>query len=142
MTPEGDVKKRVKEMLERYGILPFKTALAVLKEGNEHTRIHGYYSMPSASGYGEAGIGDFLLCIQAMYMEIETKAKKGKLRGIQDAHISVVTAAGGYNLVIKTEDDMNTLENILMKSHATFKTSVVMIENQRKVLAAHRAGLH
>lgn len=128
MTPEGNVKKRVKEMLHELDILPFKQALAAVRSGK---KIHGYYQMPSASGYGEAGIGDFLLSICGHYMEIETKTKDGDQRGIQKLHQEVVDASNGSYIIIKQEEDMLRLKSALTHSYANWK-SVCKVEQARE----------
>lgn len=129
MTPEGNVKKRVKELLHRYNILPFKECL-VLAKNNE--MVHGYYSMPSSTGYGEAGIADFLCSLAGHYVEIETKATNGKLRGIQAAHGSVVNSSGGSYIVIRSEQDVTSLEVMLSRSLEIFITNTMIAKQIRQ----------
>lgn len=104
MTPEGKVKKIIKDGLHEIYIFPFEKALACVKNNEP---IAGYYLMPGSSGIGEAGIGDFLICMRGEFIEIETKTTKGKPTGIQKAHASVISAAGGKAYLVSGEDEAN-----------------------------------
>jgi hypothetical protein len=99
-TPEGKVKKKVKERLKARGI---------------------WYYAPVQMGMGVVGIPDFICCqpvviTQAMvgktfgrFLAIETKAP-GKLDTLtpnQEARIAEIRAAGGAAIVI--DDDVHIL---------------------------------
>lgn len=109
-TKEGDLKEKVKELFVKHHVYPFTQALARIKA---KLPIVGSYSMPSSNGYGEAGIGDFLVCLGGIYIEVETKAKDGKLRGIQQARRDVTLAAGGEHIVLYGDDDLYEFEKKL-----------------------------
>ena len=120
MTPEGKTKKAVKELLHELQILPFQKAVSAIRKGDS---IHGYYQMPSATNYGEAGIGDFLLCVAGHYMELETKGD-GSQSKIQKLHQEVVEAAGATYLVIKTDEDFEMLKAALTRSFHHWQRTV------------------
>ena len=87
MTPEGKVKVRVKKILTEAG---------------------AYYAMPVASGYGNAGTPDFLVCYRCQFLAIETKANGGKPTALQEATMQRIRDAGGRVLVID-ETNVETL---------------------------------
>ena len=91
MTPEGKVKKSVRQVLDRLG---------------------AYYVMPVTGGYGRQGAPDFLVCYQGKFFGIETKAGKGKTTALQELNLSQIRDAGGVALVVY-EDDVKDLEATL-----------------------------
>ena len=68
MTPEGKVKKKVKELLEKHGF---------------------QYFMPVAGMYGRKGIPDFLCNCNGLFVGIETKGtgKDRKSTRLNSSHI-------------------------------------------------------
>jgi len=119
-TAESKTKKAVKELLHELQILPFKSALAAIRKGDS---IHGYYQMPSSTGYGEAGIGDFLLCVGGHYMELETKGD-GDQSKIQKLHQEVVEAAGATYHVVKTDEQFEEIRAMLTVSFKHWQRTV------------------
>jgi len=91
MTPEALVKKQIK---------------AILKNNN------AYYAMPIGSGFGNAGVPDFLVCHKGRFIGIEAKAKGGKPTALQLKHLQDITNAGGEAHIIN-EDNLHTLQEIL-----------------------------
>jgi hypothetical protein len=79
MTPEGKVKKVVRDLLARYDGL--------------------YSEWPVPSGYGRATI-DCMGCYRGRFFGIETKAPGGKTTPRQDISIAAMRAAGGEVFVI------------------------------------------
>lgn len=59
-TPEGRVKAAVRKVLDTYGV---------------------WYYMPVQTGWGTAGIPDFVCCDRGLFLSIETKAP-GKLNNL------------------------------------------------------------
>jgi len=92
MTPEGAVKAKIKLILKELGC---------------------YYFMPSANGYGRAGIPDFIGCLNGAFFAIEAKAGKGTTTALQDREIQRIKDAGGIVLVIN-ESNIDTLESTLL----------------------------
>ena len=88
MTPEGRVKKRVKEWLKARG---------------------AFYYMPVSNGMGAVGVPDFLCCLKGRFIAIETKApgKRSNLTPNQEQRIKEIHSAGGAALVV---DDVAQLE--------------------------------
>ena len=87
MTPEGLVKKRVKEILKELG---------------------AWYAMPMGTGYGHSGIPDFLVCLDGVFIAIETKAGKGTTTALQDREIKRIHEAKGIAIIVR-EDNLETL---------------------------------
>lgn len=85
MTPEGKVKKAVKELLKEYG-------------------EEVYWFMPVPMGYGKAGVGDFILCVKGRFIKVETKSAIGEETFLQERDSEQVLKAGGIRLIIKPHD--------------------------------------
>ena len=78
-TPEKLVKNKIKVVLQDGGV---------------------YYAMPIGSGYGNAGVPDFLACVNGRFLAVEAKAGKGKTTALQDAHLEKIKTAGGVSMVV------------------------------------------
>ena len=80
-TPEGKVKAKIKEILKRHGV---------------------YYTMPIGTGFGNAGVPDFLCSIppNGRFLGIEAKANGGKTTALQDKNIRQIIDTGGDAVVI------------------------------------------
>jgi hypothetical protein len=79
-TPEGKVKDRIKKILKAHG---------------------AYYAMPMGTGFGSAGVPDFLCCIDGRFVAIEAKADaNSKITTLQMKQLNEVTAAGGIEWVV------------------------------------------
>lgn len=79
MTPEAKVKKRVKQVLAELG---------------------AYHAMPVGTGFGNAGVPDFLVCLRGRFFGIECKAGGNKPTALQLKHISDIRAAGGVAFIV------------------------------------------
>lgn len=90
-TPEGKVKKAVRQVLDRLG---------------------AYYVMPVTGGYGRQGAPDFLVCYRGVFIGIETKAGKGKTTALQELNLQNIRDAEGLALVVY-EEDVESLESNL-----------------------------
>lgn len=75
------------------------------------TAIGAWWCMPIGSGWGRAGIPDFLVCYQGRFYGIETKApgKRSNTTTMQDREIAGINQAQGTALVI---DDVEQLKPI------------------------------
>jgi hypothetical protein len=91
MTPEGKVKDKIKKLLKTHG---------------------AYFAMPIGTGFGNAGVPDFLVCLNGEFLAIEAKAGKGRTTALQKKAIAEIEAAGGRTLVIN-EDNFELLEAVL-----------------------------
>ena len=78
-TPEKLVKNKIKVILQDGGV---------------------YYAMPIGSGYGNAGVPDFLACVNGRFLAVEAKAGKGETTALQDAHLEKIKTAGGVSMVV------------------------------------------
>lgn len=90
-TPESKVKDRIKVILKAHG---------------------AYWAMPMGSGFGHAGVPDFLACHRGRFIAIEAKAGKGTTTALQDAQLALIREAKGCALVIN-ENSLQQLEDIL-----------------------------
>jgi hypothetical protein len=79
-TPESKVKAKIKAILKEQGI---------------------YYAMPIGTGYGNAGVPDFLCCVNGRFLAIEAKANGGITTALQDKNLRDIEAAGGITIVIR-----------------------------------------
>ena len=81
MTPEGKVKKKVKEYLQSIG---------------------AWYYMPVSNGMGRGGCPDILVCYKGLFMAFETKAP-GKIKNVtanQQREIDEIQRANGLAHVV------------------------------------------
>ena len=90
-TPESKVKSKVKRILRDMG---------------------AYYVMPHGAGYGNAGVPDFLVCLDGLFFGIECKANGGKPTALQLHHLSQIRKANGRGFVID-ENNVDDLERML-----------------------------
>lgn len=90
-TPESKVKTKIKAILKEQGV---------------------YYAMPIGTGYGNAGVPDFLCCVNGRFLAIEAKAGSGQTTALQEKNLRDIEAAGGITLVIR-EGDINALAGYL-----------------------------
>lgn len=87
MAPEAKVKALIKRRLQSFGP-------AV------------YWFMPVQTGYGRAGIPDFIGCADGQFFSIEAKAGKNKPTQHQRREMGKIDAAGGRAFVVWGEEDM------------------------------------
>lgn len=79
---ESWVKDQIKEQLKRLDI---------------------FYFMPSANGYGKAGIPDFVCCANSLFIGIEAKRKDGEWSDYQQQRcVEILKQKGVYALVDET----------------------------------------
>lgn len=90
-TPEVKVKSKIKALLKKYGV---------------------YYAMPIGTGYGNAGVPDFLCCAGGRFLAIEAKANGGKPTALQLKNINEINSCGGTAIVVD-ETGLTMLEAIL-----------------------------
>ena len=91
MTPEAKVKAKVKKVLSEVG---------------------AYYAMPIGTGYGNAGVPDFLVCVRGRFIGIECKANGGKPTALQLKNLADIEAAKGLAFIID-ENNVAELRNLL-----------------------------
>lgn len=92
MTPEGRVKKKVKDILDDLG---------------------AYYTMPVTGGYGNSGAPDFIICIAGLFYGIECKANGGKATALQMKHHDDIRKAGGIALIVDENNVVNLRKELL-----------------------------
>ena len=68
--------------------------------------------MPIGSGYGNAGVPDFICNVNGKFLAIEAKAGRGELTALQIKNLARINADGGVGLTIR-EDMMDYLEGMV-----------------------------
>lgn len=90
-TPERKVKRKVIDILKSMG---------------------AYYTMPVASGFGNAGVPDILVCYQGRFIGIECKANGGKPTRLQLSNLQAIRDAGGLAFIID-EQNLFSLKQLM-----------------------------
>lgn len=90
-TPEAKVKDKVKDILKENGI---------------------WYCMPIGTGYGNAGVPDFICCANGKFLAIETKTRGKSPTALQKRESDRIYDAGGIALVIN-EDNFGLLHGAI-----------------------------
>lgn len=90
-TPERKVKKKVIDILKKH---------------------KAYYAMPVASGFGNAGVPDILVCLGGKFIAIECKANGGKCTALQLSNLQQIHQAGGLAYVID-ENNLSLIDGVL-----------------------------
>lgn len=90
-TPESKVKAKIKAILAKH---------------------NAYYAMPVGSGYGNAGVPDFLCCVNGRFVAVEAKAGKGRATALQEKHIEKIQTVGGLAIIVR-EDNLDELDRLL-----------------------------
>ena len=90
-TPESKVKASIKKILLKHGV---------------------YYVMPIGSGYGNAGVPDFICNVNGKFLAIEAKAGRGQLTALQIRNLERINVEGGVGLTIR-EGMMDYLEGVI-----------------------------
>ena len=93
-TPEGKVKKQVRDYLRKKGI---------------------WFYQPVQNGMGQVGIPDFICCYKGQFIAIETKAP-GKIAHVtpnQQRVIDEIRAHGGLAVVVDSIDSLQVVLDVL-----------------------------
>lgn len=96
MTPEGKVKKSVREFLHDRGV---------------------WFYQPIQNGMGRVGIPDFVCCFNGLFIAIETKApgKLANLTANQKLVIEEIKAHGGLAVVADSVESLIPVFDLLEK---------------------------
>jgi hypothetical protein len=78
-TPESKVKDKIKKILKAHNV---------------------YYAMPMGTGYGNAGVPDFLCCVNGCFVAIEAKAGKSTTTALQDKNLQQIKDSGGFAFIV------------------------------------------
>jgi pantoate kinase len=90
-TPEGKVKKKVKDYLNKHNI---------------------YYTMPFTVGYGASGVPDILVCHLGKFIAIECKANGNKPTALQAQHMKRINEGGGIAVVVDENNVASMMEKL------------------------------
>lgn len=91
MTPEAKVKKKVVDVIKKYG---------------------AYYFFPATGGYGRSGVPDVVCCYRGHFIAIECKAGTNKPTPLQEAEMAKILQAQGFVRVVN-EDNIDDVEAML-----------------------------
>lgn len=94
-TPEKTVKDRVKRELVRLG---------------------AWYCMPNMSGFGRAGVPDFIGCYMGRMFAIECKSSEGRLTDAQRWELAALSDAGALTMCCGP-DDVGEVEALLVSGY-------------------------
>ncbi len=104
-TPEGKIKKQVRELLNQFGEM-------VEVDGYICHTIKTFWPVPA--GMGESDL-DCIVCYYGQYIAIETKAPGKKPTPRQELCIARTRAAGGMAFVIDSEAGVFELRAALQR---------------------------
>lgn len=90
-TPEAKVKNKIKAILKSHNV---------------------YYAMPMGTGFGNAGVPDFLCCVNGKFVAIEAKAGKGTTTALQEKNLRHIHRCGGDAWVVN-EENLTHLEEFV-----------------------------
>ena len=90
-TPESKVKDKIKAILKAEGV---------------------YYAMPIGTGFGNAGVPDFLCCVNGRFVGIEAKTRGKRPTALQEKNFREIERAGGVTILIN-EDNVQALTGYL-----------------------------
>ena len=91
MTPEGKVKVKIQKILKAHDV---------------------YFTMPIGTGFGSAGVPDFVVCHKGRFIGIEAKSGDNKPTALQLDHMKRIRERGGHTLVVN-EDNYDELDSLL-----------------------------
>ena len=100
MTPEGKVKKLVKDYLTSIGMIPAGQAVLATPENT------GWFHMPVSNGMGVHGVSDFLGHYKGRFFAIETKTKGKKPTPRQEHQLNALNLTGAATFVVDSEDSL------------------------------------
>ncbi len=100
MTPEGQVKKLVKDYLISIGLIPAGQAV-LCTAGNT-----GWFHMPVSNGMGVHGIPDFIGHYRGRFFAIETKTKGKKPTDRQMHQLNALGMTGAATFVVDSEESL------------------------------------
>jgi hypothetical protein len=93
MTPEGKIKRKVKEVLKEFGLWHF---------------------FPGNNGLGRSGIPDIICIVNGQFVGIECKADYSKTPTLLQIKCGdEIKAAGGRWVLVRSEDDVLSLRTYL-----------------------------
>lgn len=93
MTPEAKVKDKIKKILKAHNV---------------------YYAMPMGTGYGNAGVPDFLCCVDGYFVAIEAKAGNGTTTALQDKNLRQIKEGKGFVFVV-SEKNIDVFEESIKR---------------------------
>lgn len=104
-TPEGVVKDAVKTYLNMIGCISASKAPLV------SPAHHGYYFMPGGTGFGTAGIPDFVGHYKGRFFAIETKVEGKNPTSLQQHQIKAINTTKGDAFIIRGVYDLDEFTN-------------------------------
>jgi len=93
-TPEGDVKKQTREMLEGLGLVCASKAVLCV------TGKTGWFYMPVSNGMGVHGIPDFIGHYKGKFFAIEAKSPNKNPTALQQIQLDALRITGAIEMVV------------------------------------------
>lgn len=109
MTPEGEIKKQTREMLEELGMIC--ASKAVLATANNT----GWFYMPVSNGMGVHGIPDFIGHYKGRFFAVETKVPGKDPTTLQEIQLQALYITGALDGVVHDLVDLTALRVRLLK---------------------------
>ena len=104
MTPEGQVKKLVKDYLVSIGLIPAGQAVLATPENT------GWFHMPVSNGMGVHGIPDFIGHYKGRFFAIETKTRGKKPTERQEHQLRALSLTGAKAFVVDSEESLERVK--------------------------------
>jgi hypothetical protein len=104
--PEARLQRKIREALERV--------------------IGGHWRKEWAGEFSHPGVGDLVGCVQGLYIEVEVKTIKGRLRPTQKVHQRIITEHGGAYFIARTQAEAILQVGAYVIRHGqTIKDSII-----------------
>ena len=104
MTPEGQIKKLVKDYLISIGLIPAGQAVLATPENT------GWFHMPVSIGMGVHGIPDFIGHYRGRFFAIETKTKGKKPTARQEHQLRALSLTDAATFVVDSEESLERVK--------------------------------
>lgn len=104
MTPEGKVKKAVRDYFESIGCIAASKAPEVVEDQA------GYYCMPVSNGMGVHGIPDIIGHYKGRFFAVETKVAGKNPTPLQQHQLKAINLTGGKAFVVRGAEDLDQLK--------------------------------
>lgn len=105
MTPEGKVKKKLREFLKTLG-------------------PEVWCHMPVPTGYSDKGTPDFLICFYGTFLAIETKANGNTPTPLQHLALTNIQKARGIAMVINDTNIDDSIQCLQLLAHTLSQTTL------------------
>lgn len=92
---EKQFESKMRKWLTSMGIYEAGTP-----EQHMNSPVNGWFTKIWGGGYQKSGIPDYLMCVNGVFISVETKSSNGKPSELQIKNTKMINAAGGIGLVL------------------------------------------